>query len=242
MSTDIAASKSTSVRDETAVIPPLENGDRLTRAEFYRRWEAMPELKRAERIEGIVYMAASVRRKSHGKPHGHLLGWLAQYEAETRGTEMGDNSTVQLDPDNDPQPDAYLLILPEYGGQCRFTADDYIENGPEFVAEVSASSASRDLHQKFQVYRRNNVREYVVWKTLEDDILWFRLRDDIYVEIEPDADGIFKSEVFPGLWLDAPAMLRDDLKQVLTKLHEGIATEQHATFVKHLESQLTTDH
>ncbi len=224
------------------IVPPLENGDVLSRAEFYRRWEAMPQLKRAERIEGVVYMAAAaVRRKSHGKPHGHLLGWLAQYEAETPGTEMGDNATVQLDPDNDPQPDAYLLILPEHGGQCRFTDEDYIENGPELVAEVSASSASRDLHQKFDVYRRNGVKEYVVWKTLENEIVWFRLLDEVYVEVEPDADGIFKSEIFPGLWLDAPAMIRGDLKQVLDKLRDGMATDEHSAYVKQLESQLTTD-
>ncbi len=242
MSTVTIENQTTATPTAAETVPPLENGDVLTRAEFYRRWEAMPELKRAERIEGIVYMAAAaVRRKGHGKPHGHLLGWLAQYEAETPGTEMGDNATVQLDPDNDPQPDAYLLILPEHGGQCRFTDEDYIENGPEFVAEVSASSASRDLHQKFNVYRRNGVKEYVVWKTLENEIVWFRLQDEVYVEVKPDADGVFKSDVFPGLWLDAPAMIRGDLKQALDKLREGVATDEHTAFVKQLESPLTTD-
>src|SRR5690606_22901543 len=171
-------------------IPPLENGDCLTREEFYRRWEAMPDLKCAERIEGIVYMAAAIRRKKHGQPHSHFVAWLANYHAETPGTDVGDNATAQLDPDNDPQPDSYLLILREYGGQCRFTDDDYISGGPEFIGEIAASSASRDLHQKFHVYRRNGVKEYVVWKTMENEIVWFRLQDDVYVEVEPE-NGIF---------------------------------------------------
>ena len=220
-------------------IPPLENGDCLTREEFYRRWEAMPDLKCAERIEGIVYVAAAIRRKKHGQPRSHFVAWLANYHAETPGTDVGDNATAQLDPDNDPQPDSYLLILPEYGGQCRFTDDDYISGGPEFIGEIAASSASRDLHQKFHVYRRNGVREYVVWKTMENEIVWFRLQNDVYVEVEPE-NGILKSSVFPGLWLDAAAMIRGDLKSALATLAEGIATPEHAAFVKQLESQRTT--
>ncbi len=241
MSTDTETTATTTPRSSESVIPPLENGDLLTREEFYRRWEAMPHIKSAERIEGIVFMAAAVRRESHGRPHYRMISWLGVYESETPGTEGGDNSTLQLDLDNDPQPDVYLLIDPKCGGQCEFTEDDYIAHGPELIVEVSASSASRDLHQKFHAYRRNGVKEYVVWKTLENEIVWFRLENDVYVEVEPSTDGIFKSEVFPGLWLDTRAMISGDLKGVLTKLREGIATEEHAAFVKHLESQLTTD-
>lgn len=242
MSTVAATSESATAQSSIAKTPPLENGDRLTRAEFYRRWEAMPKLRCAERIEGVVYMAAAVRRKSHGHPHGQLMTWLGNFEAETPGTEMGDAATIQLDPDNDPQPDGYLLIVPECGGQCRFTDDDYIENGPELIVEVSASSASRDLHQKFNVYRRNGVKEYLVWKTLEQEIVWFRLQDDFYVEVKADDHGVFKSEVFPGLWLDAPAMIRGDLKQVLTTLRQGIGSDPHSDFTRKLASQRTANH
>jgi len=241
MSTAMTPAPEKTEPPERRIVPPLENGDRLTRAEFYRRWEAMPDLKCAERIEGVVYMAAAVRRKSHGHPHGLVLSWLGQFEAETPSTEMGEAATIQLDPDNDPQPDGYLLVLPECGGQCTFTDDDYIENGPELIVEVSASSASRDLHQKFHVYRRGAVKEYVVWKTLEDEIVWFRLQDDVYGEVPPDKDGVFKSEVFPGLWLDAPAMIRGDLKQVIARLREGLAGDAHKAFVEQLESRRTTD-
>src|SRR5262252_5463288 len=137
------------------VVPPLENGDVLTRAEFERRYEAMPHLKKAELIEGVVYVPSPVRHRHHGALHAHLIGWLGQYAAGTPGVEVSDNSTVRLDLDNEPPPDALLLIAPTCGGQTRFSSDDYIEGSPELVAEVASRSVSYDLHAKLQVYRRN---------------------------------------------------------------------------------------
>ncbi len=221
-------------------IPPLENGDVLTRTEFYRRWEAMSDLKRAERIEGVVYMAAAVRRQRHSRPHGDMLMWVGNYSLQTPGTEAGLDATLQLDAENDVQADIYLLIDPQHGGRCRFTDDDYIIGGPEFVVEIAASSASRDLHQKFHVYRRSGVKEYVVWKTLENEIVWFRLQDELYVEVEPE-DGIIRSTVFPGLWLDVTAMTAGNLKGALETLSRGIASPEHAGFVQQLASRRKTD-
>ena len=123
-------------------VPPLEAGDHLTRAEFERRYDAMPNLKKAELIEGVVFMPSPTRLRRHGRPHAHLIAWLVQYETGTAGTVAGDNSTARLDLDNEPQPDAYLLIDPACGGQARLSADDYVEEAPELVAEVAASSAS----------------------------------------------------------------------------------------------------
>src|SRR5437016_4743729 len=140
-------------------IPPLEPGDRLSRAEFERRYSAMPQLKKAELIEGVVYLPSPLRYRLHGRPSRHLSGWLAAYEAATPGVEGADNSTARLDLDNEPQPDALLLIDPARGGQARISADDYVELAPEFVAEIAASSAGFDLHTKLHVYRRNGVRE-----------------------------------------------------------------------------------
>src|SRR3954454_9356608 len=144
-------------------VPYLENGDHLTRAEFERRYDAMPHLKKAELIEGVVYMPSPVRYKHHSRPHFDLIGWLAQYRAATPGVEGGDNGSIRLDLDNMPQPDAFLMVLPECGGQARISDDDYVEGAPELVAEVASSSVSFDLHQKLQVYRRSGVREYAVW-------------------------------------------------------------------------------
>ena len=220
-------------------VPPLENGDRLTRAEFERRYDAMPHLKKAELIEGVVYVPSPVRYHHHGSPHAHLIGWLFQYAASTPGVEVGDNSSVRLDLDNEPQPDALLLIDPARGGQTRIS-DDYIEGAPELVAEVASSSVSYDLHAKLHVYRRNGVREYVVWRVLERAIDWFVLRAGQYERLPVDAHGLFRSEVFPGLWLDPAALVRGDLTTVLAIVQQGLASPEHVAFVARLHPPETT--
>jgi Uma2 family endonuclease len=213
---------------------PLEPGDRLTRDEFERRYDAMPELKKAELIEGVVYMPLPVRHRPHGRPHLHLAGWIAVYESATRGVEGSDNSTARLDLGNTPQPDLLLLIDPARGGQARISADEYIEDAPELVAEVAASSASYDLHSKLDVYLRNGVREYIVWRVLDRAIDWFVRRDGRYERLAPDPDGILGSEVFPGLWLDPEALVRGDLARVLSVVQQGTASPEHAAFVARL--------
>jgi hypothetical protein len=215
-------------------LPPLEAGDRLSRAEFERRYEGMPHLKKAELIEGVVYVPTPVRLYRHGRPHAHLIGWLVVYEANTPGVVTGDNSTARLDLDNEPQPDALLLIVPARGGQARITSDDLIEGSPELVAEVAASSVSYDLNAKLNVYRRNGVREYVVWRVLNQEVDWFVLRDSQYERQPPDAQGLLRSVVFPGLWLDPAALLRGDMATVLAVLQQGLASAEHAAFAAHL--------
>jgi Uma2 family endonuclease len=217
-------------------MPPLESGDRLTLSEFERRYEAMPDQKKAELIEGVVYLPSPVRHDVHGNPHADLLGWLVQYRAVTPGVSVGDNSTVRLDLDNELQPDALLMIDRARGGQARVGEDGYVEGAPELVAEVAASSASIDLNTKLHVYRRSKVREYVVWRTFDRALDWFILRDGDFVPLPPDAAGLIRSEAFPGLWLDAAALLRGDLATVLNRLHEGTATPQHAAFAAKLQA------
>lgn len=154
-------------------IPPLEQGDRLSRAEFERRYHAMPHLKKAELIEGVVYMPSPFRQKRHAGPHTDAIGWLHIYKSATPGIDTGDNATVRLDLDNEAQPDAILFIEPEHGGQVRISDDDYIENAPELVVEIASSSASYDLDPKLKVYRRNGVQEYIVWRVLDGELDWF---------------------------------------------------------------------
>jgi Uma2 family endonuclease len=155
-------------------VPLLEPGDRLTRVEFERRYDAMPGLKKAELIEGTVYMAAAVRLHRHGSPDIRLGTWLGHYEAATPGVIAAGNTSVRIDTDNMPQPDALLLIDPACGGQARISADDYVELGPELVAEISSSSVSFDLHTKLNVYRRSGVREYLVWRVVDRALDWVR--------------------------------------------------------------------
>jgi Uma2 family endonuclease len=215
-------------------VPPLHPGDHLSSEEFERRYDAMPDLKKAELIEGVVHMPSPVRHRPHGRPHLRLATWIGVYEAATPGVEGSDNSTTRLGPANTPQPDLLLLIDPARGGQTHISANEYIEHAPELVAEVAASTVDDDLGSKLEVYRRNGVREYIVWRVLNRVVDWFVLRQGQYERLAPGADGILRSEVFPGLWLDANALVRGDMARVLTVVQQGIASPEHAAFVARL--------
>lgn len=229
-----SAPSETAVGLEPGDIPVLENGDRLTRAEFERRYEALPQLKKAELIEGVVHVPSPVRFRRHSGPHADLISWLVYYRAATPGVDAGDNSSVRLDLDNGLQPDAVLIVEPEYGGQAKISADDYLEEAPELVAEVAASSVSIDLGSKLNVYRRNQVQEYLVWRVLNRAFDWFVLREDHYDRLAPDTAGVLKSVIFPGLWLDTAALIRRDIAVVLSVLQQGLASPEHAAFVARL--------
>jgi Uma2 family endonuclease len=203
-------------------IPPLENGDRLSRIEFARRYAAMPESCKAELIEGLVYMAAALRFNSHAKPHSQLNHWISNYSIVIPGTLVGDAPSVQLDDDNEPQPDIVLIWDADHGGRTTLTEDDYIEGSPELIAEVAASTVSIDLGAKKRAYERNGVQEYLVWRVLDEQLDWFVLEDGKYVDLPADADGITRSRIFPGLWLDRVALLAGDMKQVLAVGSEGV--------------------
>ncbi len=204
-------------------IPLLENGDRLTRYEFERRYTAMPPQTKgnpkAELIEGIVYMASPLRFESHAQPHGSLVVWLGNYAFVTDGVTMGIEPTVRLDMDNEPQPDA-VLFMPGRG--AIITEDDYIAGAPELVVEISASTVSIDLHDKKEAYRRNGVQEYLVWRTLQRELDWFSLQNGEYIRLASDQNGVIKSQVFPGLWLAVEAMLSGEMAKVLSVLQTGL--------------------
>jgi Uma2 family endonuclease len=218
--------------------PPLENGDRLTRAEFERRYDAMPHLKKAELLDGVVYMPSPVRQAAHSDPHSVVVGWLVVYRAATPGVLSGDNGSVRLDDDNMPQPDAYLFVDRSRGGQAIIDEDDYVAGAPELVAEVASSSVSYDLGVKLEVYRRHQAREYLVWRVLDGQVDWFTLVGDRFEPLAPGPDGILRSLVFPGLWLDASALLRGDLAAAFAALQRGIESADHAEFVKRLQERV----
>ena len=215
--------------------PPLESGDRLTRQEFEHRYYLMPENLKAELIEGVVYVASPVRANSHGRPHAKIMAWLGFYSAATPGVDVQDNATVRLDIDNEPQPDALLRIEPRVGGNSRISEDDYIEGAPELIAEIAASSASYDMNAKLNAYRRNGVQEYIVWQIYENRLDWFRLQEGRYVSFEPDAEGVIRSQFFPGLWLSVNALREGDLAEVLAVLQQGLQTAEHQAFAERLQ-------
>lgn len=210
--------------------PLLEPGDRLSRDEFERRYGRMPHVKKAELVEGIVYMPSPVRVRKHAEPHGRVATWLGTYASETPSVLCAYDATVRLDLDNEPQPDLVLMKLPAKGGLARISEDDYIEGAPELAVEIVGSSRAYDLHQKKGAYRRNGVREYLAWITGEHRLVWWELRGDDYREIAPADGGLLKSGVFPGLWLDAAALLRGEMKAVLAALRRGIESPEHADF------------
>jgi Uma2 family endonuclease len=226
--------KSATAAQITTTVLPLESGDRLTRAEFERRYHAMPHIKKAELIEGVVYVPSPVRSVSHAKPHGFMITWLGVYAAATPGVALNDNATVRLDLDNEPQPDALLRLEEHVGGHSRLSPDDYIEGAPELIAEIAASSAAYDVHDKLRAYRRNQVQEYLVWQVHEPRLDWWHLQEGAYVPLQADLEGIVRSMVFPGLWLATPALLAGQLAEVLAVLQAGLAAPEHRTFVDRL--------
>jgi hypothetical protein len=216
-------------------IPPLCNGDHLDRVEFERRYNAMPHVKKAELIEGVVYMPSPVSLDNHADQHSLLTWWLVSYRFHTPGVRTGDNGTVRLDMDNEPQPDAFLLIEPARGGRTT-NEGGYVVGGPELACEVAASSVSMDRNAKMNAYRRNGVCEYLLWRVQDQAIDWFVLRGGRYDLLPAGTDGIIRSEVLPGLWLDAQALVTTDLPRVQAVLQQGIASPEHAAFVAQLQA------
>ncbi len=223
-------------------LPPLENGDHLTRIEFERRYDAMPDLKKAELINGVVYMPSPVTHDRHSSPHFDLITWLGLYRAGTPGVQGGDNGTLRLDMDNAPQPDAYLIIRPSHGGQARIDEEGYIAGAPELVAEVAASRVSIALHAKLDLYRRNGVREYIVWRVDDGEIDWFVLRDGRYDPLPRTSAGWYESEVMPGLRLDPAALVGESMAAVMQLVQQGLASAEHAAFVQRLQEAADRQH
>jgi Uma2 family endonuclease len=221
--------------DGNGAIPPLRDGDRLSRDEFERRYDAMPGLRKAELIDGVVSVPSPVGCERHGEPHSTLGGWFFLYRARTRGVRLADNTSVRLDLGNMPQPDCLLFISPDCGGHVRIDEDDYVNGAPDLVAEIAASSAHHDLNGKLRTYRREGVREYMVWRVLEGRLDWFVLREGEYEKLAPGDDGILRSTIFPGLWLDPVALLRDDCDTLLEVLQRGLDIPEHAAFKAELQ-------
>lgn len=218
----------------TPAIPPLECGDHLSRAEFERRYEAHPDIKKAELIQGVVFVATPVRAQQHGRPHSDVITWLGVYRAATPGVTVLDNATLRVDEENEPQPDAMVRLEPTLGGRSWIDAEDYVNGAPELIVEIAASSAAIDLHAKRELYQRIAVPEYLVVQMFEQRVDWFGLHEGQYVPLEPDEAGILHSTIFPGLWLDPQALLAGDLARVLQVLQDGLATPEHTQFLERL--------
>jgi len=206
----------------------------MAQPEFHRRYEAYPEDVKFELIGGIVYMASPLRR-THGRWHLQLGSLLERYAARTPGVEALDNATTILGEESEPQPDLALRVLHEYGGRSRETEDDYILGPPELIVEVAHSTRAIDMHQKRVDYQQAGVREYLVLSVEEPELHWFRFRPA--ARIAPDANGVSRSRVFPGLWIDASALLAGNRNRAGTILRRGLASREHTDFVQRLQAR-----
>jgi Uma2 family endonuclease len=228
-----------SARIERQGIPPLEPGDHLDQKSFHERYETMPNGIKAELIEGVVYMPSPLKVR-HGRASPELTCWLVTYKGATPGTDVLENATIILGPRSEPQPDACLLVLPQNGGQTRIEydtedpTDGYIVGPPELAAEVASSTDSYDLHSKKADYERVGVKEYLVITLRQQEVFWFGLRSERYERMSPGTDGILRSEVFPGLWLDPNAILDGNTSRMLAVLQQGLATPEHKAWVSKL--------
>jgi hypothetical protein len=216
-------------------VPPLAAGDVLTREEFLRRWEAMPHVKRAELIRGVVYMPSPVSLE-HGGTEFDVVTWLGVYKAHTPGCGGGSNTTWLMLENESPQPDTSLWVRPEYGGRARIQ-QGLLQGSPEFLAEVCVTSASYDLHQKLEVYEEAGVQEYLAVLMHEREVRWHRLTRRRFKAVAAPADGTYRSAAFPGLWLDAAALLDGDMARVLAVLQQGLDAPEHAAFVARLAAR-----
>jgi Uma2 family endonuclease len=213
-------------------LPALEPGDHLDQPTFHARYEASPAHVRAELIEGNVYMPSPVKLP-HSDAHGETLHWLFTFRDATQGTRVCVTPTVVLGPRSEPEPDACLLLDPALGGKTTIK-DDYIAGPPELIVEIASSTEAIDLHAKKRDYERAGVREYLVVALRQRQVHWFSLRDGNYVNLEPSADGVLRSEMFPGLWLDAGALLARDSKRLLEVLRQGLDSAEHAAWAAKL--------
>lgn len=221
----------TELPPELTAVGVLQAGDNLDRAEFLRLWRRLPRLKRAELVGGIVYMPSPLS-VNHGEMENTMSGWVYTYRIATPGCTSGNNiSTFLLD--DCPQPDVNLRIKPEYGGKS-WVHKKYLHGTPEMFVEVCLTSAAYDLHQKCDLYEKAGVPEYIAVILAKQQIRWHRLVDGKYKLLRPDQHGVYRSRIFPGLWLDSKALFKDDMPRVLVTLNQGIASEEHLEFVRSL--------
>lgn len=214
--------------------PPLEAGDWLSRDEFLERWEQHPEIKKAELIGGVVYMPPPVGIE-HSRSDSDALYVLKHYSLATPGTEAVNNATWLMLADA-PQPDAALRIVAACDGG---SSEDgkFFRGAPELIVEVSNSSTAYDLHQKLDLYAAAGVKEYVTVLLREREVRWHRLEGSQFVIVAPDASGVVRSSVFPGLWLDVNAFVGHDMRRVLAVLQEGLQSDEHAAFTELLQQR-----
>jgi Uma2 family endonuclease len=228
------------MEEQMTLLPPLREGERLTRAEFHCRYAAMPHLKRAELIDGQVYIP-TLGDCWHGEARADLCGFLAMYRIDKPPVEAAIRPTIILDDLNEPQPDLTIFLSHDFGGTSFINSDGFIEGPPELIGEVVPDHRYYALHEKMDVFARSGVQEYVVWRVMEKQVDVFHLRERQYRHIRPDSDGLVKSKVFPGLWIDVLALQSREARKAFEVVQQGTASPENAAFVERLKGLSSGD-
>ena len=212
--------------------PELITGMRLELDEFIARWEALPDLKFAELIDGIVFVPPP-RSIEHGQRASILNWWLFLYVEDKRGCDALSNVTCTM-LGQSPQPDVLLRLTEEFGGKS-IDKGYLLDGAPELVVDICETSTEIEFGPKLALYQRAGVREYITIQTLPPPrIVWRVLVDGSYREIQPDGQGILRSQCFPGLWLDTEALWAGDRKRMRDTLNAGLDSPAHREFAERL--------
>lgn len=226
------------IADDPRFVTLLRTGDHLGQKAFHDLYKRTPDGFKAELIEGIVYVASPVTYW-HGRPHARLNLWLGLYSDDTPGTDALNDTTHILSDDSEPQPDLCLRVTEEYGGQSAENAEGMIVGPPELVVEIAYSSASIDLHAKRRAYGTAGVKEYVIALADPVKVVWFTQGRKGFMELKPGHDGVFRSKVFPGLWLDPDSVFHQTGRRMSSVLRSGLTSPEHAAFAAKLEARRT---
>ncbi len=224
---------------ETEIRPPLDSGERLARQEFHRRYEPMPRNVKARLIGGVVYVGgdgdglASPVSELHGVITERAGFWLAYFQLGTPGVRVTSDATLVLGPENEPQPDHMMYVAPDGGGGTRVVGG-FVHGVPELAVEVAVSSRSIDLGPQRVDYERAGVPEYLVLDVPSGEVHWHRFQDGRLVVVPPDADGIYRSRSFPGLWFDPAAFWAGGRAGIIATLERGLASPEYAEFAARL--------
>ncbi|HET6387456.1 MAG TPA: Uma2 family endonuclease [Armatimonadota bacterium] len=219
---------------------PLQQGQILDQPTFHRRYLEAPPNLRAELIGGVVYIMPSPVSLDHGSRLCQVDRWLWVFQESSVAVRISADTTTILGPRSEPQPDLQLRILQEYGGSSGRTEDGYAAGPPELLAEIAVSTASIDLNQKKRDYEQAGVQEYIV--VLPSEVRWFQRVEGQYQPLLPGEDGIFRSIIFPGLWLDPAALLAGDMKRLRQVARQGIRSPEHRAWTREIKTRKTTAH
>lgn len=226
----IPQQSSSEVQRKRSPMKLLYNGDKMTQPRFHRLYERMPHEYKAELIGGMVFEPSPLGYL-HGTEHAHLGGLLLTYAAYTPGTRVADNATVILGEEDEVQPD--LLLRIERNGTSQISKKNFIEGPPELVVEIAHSTHAIDLHLKKDRYSAAGVTEYIVLSLSPNRIFWFDLASG--KELKSDGDCIYRSTIFPGLWIHGEALLRSNSVLTLETIGLGLQSQEHTDFVAALE-------